>query len=243
MYSVPADTRRYFRLDKTTNTFAYIGDIADVKTYITIYGTASLSMNLRLETKTKIVATPVSYDSERCRFITKDIPNTYIIRPYVIFDDKYRILNYTNLELMRVSAETKCRKTKSGNWTRICGKMCWTGGINTGSKRHYRGKNHYHMPVSLREKRLTESFDIDFDDINESFKTNSAVIEHALRHSRIRNRWINNDEHHHTAPYGTPESWKKQHKRKQWQKKHDTRRFDKHAHIYEINASFIEQKG
>lgn len=245
MHNVPVKNHSYYKLDKSNNSTCHLGSIADVKNYIMLEGTKKLSMNFRIETKTEIKVEYGDYDSVSNRYITTEIPITRIIRPYVIFDDEYRIFNYTNLKYLTI-LQPKQKKEK--HWRRICGKMCWVyGSSSTGYKRrlYHRGKNHHNTIVPIREKRLTEAANIDFDEINimldeENIETNSVVIDKALRHSRIRNRWINSYDNHKEPAYGTPKSWKKQHKRKQWQKKHEVTCFDKHTHIYEINSEFIK---
>lgn len=236
MHMVPAKSDHYWLLDKTSNISRYIGTIVDVKRYIDMYGTSDLSTDLTVVKKTRMVKQFIDYDTERQMFITETVPVEYILRPNVIYDDSYRILNYNVLDTLCIpNMCSSAHKTWSSNRFR-----------NTGSKRHYRGKCHHKAIVSLREKRLTKTCDLTADDIGieldeSGIAYNDNIIDRALRHSRINNR-MKNTFRSHRESYGTPVSWKQSYKKKQWQKNHDTKYLDKHALTYEINIDFIENE-
>lgn len=235
-HAVPTKSDHYWLLDKTYNISRYIGTIADVKRYIDMYGTSDLSTDLTVVKKTRMVKRFIDYDTERQAFITETVPVEYILRPNVIYDDSYRIFNYNTLDTLCIpDVCSSTYKPRSSNRFRY-----------TGSKRHRRSKCHYKAIVPLREKRLTETYDLSASDISieldeSHIACDDIIIDRALHHSRINNR-MKNTFRSHRESYGTPVSWKQSYKKKQWQRNHDTKYLDKHAIAYEINIDFIENE-
>lgn len=238
MFTVPQNTDRYWLYDKDYGcTSGYIGNIADVKQFIDKRGTSLLSMDTSVRYDIRLKQTPIRYDTESNKWLYKTEAVRYIARPKVIYDNKYRIFNYHTIDDIDITVKPTDRSKKH----------CWKWTRKSGSKPHRRSKSNYGRAIFMYDKQFAAKCALDFDNISDELTennifVNSTIIDHALSCTRIKNRYADGffDEDYRKFG-GSPVSWKKQHKKKQWMKKYDTDYLDKHAMIYRINSDFIDE--
>jgi len=237
MFTVPQNTDRYWLYDKDYGcTSGYIGNIADVKQFIDKRGTSLLSMDTNVRYDTHFKQIFIGYDTESNKWLYKTEAVRYIARPQVIYDNKYRIFNYHTIDDIDITVKPTDRSKKH----------CWKWTRKSGSKPHHRSKSNYGRAIFMYDRQFAAKCALDFDNIADELtendmSVNDTVIDRALNCTRIKNRYADDDFFGEYCKNfsGSPVSWKKQRKKKQWMKKHCTDYFDKRTIIYEINGGFI----